>query len=209
MTHNFDCCSLVQQWTNRWTHIWWTSSLWRMFYWTGSLSQKLFKDTVAKYCKVVTFKEGQKEICTDEWFYIVYKGTVRITALDNSGAFIRSRKAQSGQLFDFCDLGLLQDVHKSLAWHWLEGIMATSESTLFHFPKDQIAQIASHQSTQPMCTLFHFPKDQIAQIASHQSTQLMWKELLMGNLLHIHLRRHISGMSHCNVTHIFLWYVIK
>jgi hypothetical protein len=132
-----------------------------MFYRTGGLSQKLFKDTVAKYCEVVTFKEGQ-EIRTDEWFYIVYKGTVRITVSDDNGAFISSRKAQSGQLFDFRDLGLLQDVHKSLARHRLEGVVATSDSTLFRFPKDQIAQIASHQST-----------------------RLMWKELLMENLLRI------------------------
>jgi CRP-like cAMP-binding protein len=137
-------------------------ALWRMFYRTGGLSQKLFKDTVAKHCEVVTFKQGQ-EIRTDEWFYIVYKGAVKITVSDDNGAFISSRKAQSGQLFDFRDLGLLQDVHKSLARQRLEGVVAISEHT----------------------TLFRFPKHQIAQIASHPSTRLMWKELLMENLLRI------------------------
>jgi hypothetical protein len=33
--------------------------------------------------------------------------------------------------------------------------------------------------------------------------------LTVGFIVGLHLRRHISGMSHCNVTlHIFLWYVI-
>lgn len=136
-------------------------ALWRMFYRTGGLSQKLFQKTVAEHCEVVTFQNGQK-ILTDEWFYIVFKGTVKITVSDDNGTFISSRKAESGQLFDFRDLGLLQDVHESLARHRLEGVVAISDTTLFRFPKDRIAQIASHPST-----------------------RLMWKELLMENLLRI------------------------
>jgi CRP-like cAMP-binding protein len=135
-------------------------ALWRMFYRTGGLSKTIFQKTVGDYCTVVTLKEGD-DLSTDQYFYIVYTGTVKITVTDDNGATVSSRQAQSGQLFDFRALGLLQD-HHSLAKHRLKAVVAVSNVTLFSFPRDKIASIASHPST-----------------------RLMWKEILMENLLRI------------------------
>lgn len=136
-------------------------ALWRMFYRTGGLSQKMFQTNVAKYCQVVTYTEGE-QIDTDQYFYIIYKGIVKLTVKDeHHGTIVSSRKARSGQLFDFRALGLLED-HRSLVKHKLEAVVAVSNVTLFRFPKEQM----------PL-------------IASKPSTRLMWKELLMENLLRI------------------------
>ena len=136
-------------------------ALWRMFYRTGGLSKKLFQKNVAAYCEVVTLQQDEK-IDTDEYFYIVYRGVVKITVTDeHHGTVISSRKARSGQLFDFRALGLLVD-NRSLAKHKLKAVVTVSDVTLFRFPKEEM------------------PK-----IANHPSTRLMWKELLMENLLRI------------------------
>jgi CRP-like cAMP-binding protein len=136
-------------------------ALWRMFYRTGGLSKKMFQTNVAKYCQVVKHLKDEK-IDTDNYFYIVYKGIVKLTVTDeHHGTIVSSRKAQSGQLFDFRALGLLVD-HRSLVKHKLEAVVAVSDVKLFRFPKEQM----------PM-------------IASEPSTRLMWKELLMENLLRI------------------------
>eukprot|EP00980_Cylindrotheca_fusiformis_P008210 scaffold1736_cov127-Cylindrotheca_fusiformis.AAC.24 len=136
-------------------------ALWRMFYRTGGLSKKMFQKNVAKYCQVVTTKKGEN-IDTNQYFYIIYKGVVKVTVTDeHHGTIVSSRKARSGQLFDFRSMGLLED-HRSLGKHKLEAVVAASDVTLFRFPKEQM----------PM-------------IASNSSTRLMWKELLMENLLRI------------------------
>jgi hypothetical protein len=111
-------------------------ALWRMFYRIGGLSQKLFKRHVATYCTVVKHEHGEK-INTEKYFYIVYRGTVKLTVTDDYGAIVSSRQAQSGQIFDFRALGLLVD-HQSLARHRLEAVVAVSNVTLFRFPKDQM-----------------------------------------------------------------------
>ena len=141
-------------------------ALWRMFYRTGGLSQRMFKKTVANYCEVVTHQKDEK-ISTDKYFYIVYKGTVKLTVTDDDGATVSSRQAQSGQLFDFRALGLLMD-HQSLEKHRLQAVVAVSNVTLFRFPRHEM------------------PK-----IASHPSTRLLWKEILMENLLRI-VRRYFD-----------------
>jgi hypothetical protein len=131
-----------------------------MFYRTGGLSKRLFQTTVAEYCDVVTFAEGET-IDVNKHFYIIYRGTVKLTVTDDNGDVVSSRKAQSGQLFDFRALGLLEDVH-SLAKHRLQAVVAVSPVTLFRFPRHKMIQIASNPTT-----------------------RLMWKELLMENLLRI------------------------
>lgn len=135
-------------------------ALWRMFFRTGGVSQRVFQKTVAQFCSVVSY-EQDSILDTDKYFFIVYKGTVKLTVTDDNGATISTRQAQSGQLFDFRALGLLQD-NQSLAKHQLQAVVTVSKVTLFRFRKDQIASIANNPVT-----------------------RLMWKELLMENMLRI------------------------
>lgn len=149
-------------------------ALWRMFYRTGGLSQKMFQKVVASHCQVVTYQQDEK-VDTDQYFYIIYRGTVKLTVTDDDGAIVSSRKAQSGQLFDFRALGLLMD-HDSLVKHRLEAVVAVSKVTLFRFPKADMPSIASHPST-----------------------RLLWKELLMENLLRIVQRYFDKRMHRTNI----------
>jgi hypothetical protein len=144
-------------------------SLWRMFYRTGGLSQMMFKKCVGDYCTVVAFAKDSL-IPTDEYFYIIYKGTVKIHVVDEQGRKVSSRKAQSGQLFDFRALGLLQDM-QSLSKHKIQTVVAITD-----------------------CTLFQFPREEMPRICLMHATRLMWKELLMENLLRI-VQRYFERQS--------------
>jgi len=141
-------------------------ALWRMFYRTGGLSKLLFQKNIAEYCTVVRYKEGEM-IDTSKYFCIIYKGTVKLTVTDDNGAIVSSRQAQSGQLFDFRALGLLED-HYSLAKHRLEAVVAMSSVTVFRFPRAEMEVIANNPRT-----------------------RLLWKEILMENLLRI-VQRYID-----------------
>lgn len=143
-------------------------ALWRMFYRTGGLSRLLFQHHIAQYCKVVTY-EHEDTINTQDFFYIIYKGTVQLTVTDDNGAIVSSRRAQSGQLFDFRALGLLED-YISLQNHKLQAVVAVSNVTLFQFPRNKMSEIAANNPT----------------------TRLMWKEILMENLLRI-VQRYIDS----------------
>ena len=145
-------------------------ALWRMFYRTGGLSQQVFTKTIGAHCTVVRFTENEI-IDTEDYFYIIYKGTVKITVRDERGSLVSTRKAQSGQLFDFRALGLLQDMQSSFRHH----ISVESGSQV---------------------VLFQFPRKDMARIASHPSTRLMWKELLMENLLRIVVRYFDKRIRH-------------
>jgi hypothetical protein len=68
----------------------------------------------------------------------------------------------SGQLFDFWALGLL-DLNPKFARHSLHAVAAVPNVKLFAFPKSEMPTIVS----------------------SHPSTRLLWKELLMENMLKI------------------------
>ena len=136
-------------------------ALWRMFFRIGGLSQRMFKTTVARHCVVVTHDKDEK-LDVSRYFYILYKGCVKLTVTDDyNGNIVSARKAQSGQLFDFRALGLL-DHNPNLAKHRLEAVVTVSRVTLFRFPRESMPTIANHPRT-----------------------RLMWKELLMENFLRI------------------------
>jgi CRP-like cAMP-binding protein len=131
-------------------------ALWRLFYRTGGLSQKLFYRSVAKDMTLQTFNPTE-HIPTDKWFYIIYRGTVQLRVSDGK-TIVSSREAQSGQMFDFKDLNLL---------HGME---------VFKKHQDSEAHAIS-----PV-TVFRFPRDRMADIANHPDTKAIWQQLLMENL---------------------------
>jgi len=96
------------------------------------------------------------------FLWVVLTGTVKLTVTDDcNGKIVSARRAQSGQLFDFRSLGLLEH-NPNLAKHRLEAVVTVSKVTLFRFPRANMPTIANH------------PK-----------TRLLWKELLMENMLRI------------------------
>lgn len=149
-------------------------ALWHLFYRTGGISQILFQDTVAKHCIVVTHKQGD-QLDTEKYFYIIYSGAVQLTLkkVQESTAenceenlVLSSRKAHSGQLFDIHALGLLHE-YEAMDRHILHAIVCSSKGASF----------------------FCFPRHKMAQIVQHPAVRLLWKELLMENLIQI-VRRH-------------------
>ena len=136
-------------------------ALWRMFYRVGGLSQRMFQKTVACHCQVVHHDKGAM-LDVEKYFYIIYKGTCKLTVTDDqSGSIVSARKAQSGQLFDFRALGLLEH-NPNIAKHRLEAVVTVSQVTLFRFTRARMPTIANHPRT-----------------------RLLWKELLMENMLRI------------------------
>lgn len=158
-------------------------ALWRMFYRIGGLSQRMFQKSVACHCQVVTHQEGEK-LDVDSYFYIIYKGTCKLTVTDDfNGNIVSARKAQSGQLFDFRALGLLEH-NPNLAKHRLEAVVTVSKVTLFRFPREKM----------PI-------------IANNPHTRLLWKEILMENMLRIvqryfdrrmRLENSVDGIDYVN-----------
>jgi hypothetical protein len=131
-------------------------ALWRLFYRTGGLSQKVFYRSIVKDMTMKTF-QATENIPTDKFFYIIHRGTVQLQVFDGK-TIISSRKAQSGQIFDFQDLNLLHDT---------EGIQKHQSSVV-------------HAITPVV--VFRFPRDRMADIANHPDTKAIWQQLLMENL---------------------------
>jgi hypothetical protein len=131
-------------------------ALWRFFYRTGGLSQKLFYRSIVKEMTLQTF-EATEQIPMDKWFYIIYRGTVQLRVSDGK-TIVSTRTAQSGQMFDFKDLNLL---------HGME---------VFKNQQDSEAHAITY------VTVFRFPRDRIAAIANHPDTKAIWQQLLMENL---------------------------
>jgi hypothetical protein len=131
-------------------------ALWRLFYRTGGLSQKVFYRSVVKDMTMQTFRATER-IPMDEGFYIIYRGTVQLQ-VTNGKTIVSSRKAHSGQMFDFQDLNLL---------HNKEGFKN-------HQPSE------AHAITPTI--VFRFPRDRMADIAKHPDTKAIWQQLLMENL---------------------------
>jgi hypothetical protein len=131
-------------------------ALWRLFYRTGGLSQKVFYRSIVKDMTMQTF-QATEDIPMDKFFYIIYRGTVQLRVTDGKN-IVSSRTAQSGQMFDFMDLNLL---------HGMVGLNN-------HQPSE------AHAITPVF--VFRFPRDRMADIAKHPATKAIWQQLLMENL---------------------------
>jgi hypothetical protein len=170
-----------------------------MFFRTGGLSKKLFQKSIDQYCQVVEYKKGAKipldDLIDDEnnnrkWFYIIYQGQVQLTVVAMESAnqgdawkqsnhgkskIVNSttRIAQSGQIFDFRSLGFLKD-----------------STTIAAQNEQHKHKLNSAKALSEKVVLFRFPAKLMAtKIACDPTTKLMWKELLMENLLRI-VQRH-------------------
>lgn len=154
-------------------------ALWRMFFRIGGLSQKIFQKTIARHCEVVSHNANEK-LDVNGYFYILYKGAVQLSVSDDhTGTTVSVRRAQSGQIFDFRALGLLER-QQDLTKHRLEAVVAISNVTLFRFPRQKMPSIANHPST-----------------------RLLWKELLMENMLRI-VQRYFDERMRQETTHMYV-----
>lgn len=131
------------------------AALWRMFYRTGGLSQRLFYDIVACHLKVVEFRPGQ-EIPVHDDFYIIYSGQVKLEVFnDNNHKY--DRVMVSGEMFDLNFLGLF------------------SEKTLFERSSIKCRSITSTK-------LFRIHRDDMQIIAKNRLAKGIWQALLINQL---------------------------
>lgn len=131
------------------------AALWRMFYRTGGLSQRLFHNIVARHLKVVEFKAGQ-EIPTNDDFYIIYRGQVKLEVY-NDETHKYDRIMVSGEMFDLNFLGLF------------------SEKTLFERSRIQCRSITSTK-------LFRIHRDDMNIMAKNRLAKGIWQALLINQL---------------------------
>mmetsp|Transcript_10136 Transcript_10136/g.19508 ORF Transcript_10136/g.19508 Transcript_10136/m.19508 type:complete len:355 (+) Transcript_10136:85-1149(+) len=132
------------------------AALWRMFYRTGGLSARLYKNIVSPYVKVVTFKPGE-EIPVEDFFYILYKGNIHLKIYEGEVLKRERETMHSGAMFDMKYLGMFAEDHFFLD----HSIACTSKTT---------------------CTLFCFSRADMKKIAQHHLVKSVWQSLLINNL---------------------------
>ena len=138
--------------------------LWRMFYRVGGLSRKLFQHHIAAHMQVIQVSKGE-EFDVEKYFYITYKGTVKIEIYDKAGNLLKTAVDGSGCMFDFKSLGLLQPLTSPMAQH---KIVVTAASD---------------------CILFQFSNSDIRDIANAKVTKSVWQTVFIGILARIAVQR--------------------
>lgn len=138
-------------------------ALWRLLYRTAGLSKRLFQElfltTTTKDRLTVLELESGKLIPTDEHFYIIYRGQVRLQVLDpTTGVPTRTRRILvSGEMFDLLYLGLM------------------SADTIFSVGKLRCTSLTPVK-------LFQIPKHHMKQMAQHSLAKTAFQALLINNL---------------------------
>jgi len=118
------------------------AALWRMFYRTGGLSQRLFHSIVACHLKVVEFDPGQ-EIPTKDDFYIIYHGQVKMEVFGVDDATHKfNRIIFSGEMFDLNFLGLF--VERTIFERTRIKMTSITKSKLFRIHRDDMKIIAKN-----------------------------------------------------------------
>ena len=143
-------------------------ALWRMFYRTGGLSARLYKNIVSPYVKVVTFEAGE-DIPTEDYFYILYKGNVHLRVYKDGKLKTERVTVHSGDMFDMKYLGMFAEDHFFLD----HKISCTSKSK---------------------STLFCFSRADMKKIAQHHLVKSVWQSLLINNLSTI-LEKYLEKQS--------------
>lgn len=122
-------------------------ALWRMFYRCGGLSKKIFHDKILPNVQVVDVKAGSI-IPTNKYFYILYKGSIRVTVTSGTPGCpctVREYIDTSGQVFDLKDMDLLHD-RTPFEGDKIE-VMSLTDIKVFQFTKDNIRTIVhTHKS---------------------------------------------------------------
>ena len=136
------------------------AALWRAFYRTGGLSQRVFSTVIAKHMTIKTY-DALTVLDTDNFFFILYKGTAQI-AVSDEGVMTHTRKVTSGQMFDVKKLDLL---------HFVEHFNGT------HVDVTSITPV----------TVFAFHADEISAVAYHPKCVSVWQQLLVENLSQVAL----------------------
>jgi hypothetical protein len=133
------------------------AALWHMMYRTGGLSARLFQDIVARHLNVVEVQEGQT-VDTDEYFFIIYKGRVKLEVLENEVPNY-SRVLLSSEMFDLKHVG-----------------------TFFKYSYFDTPIRCTALST---ATLFQIRKDDLVKISQNPQSKNVFQALLINNLMYV------------------------
>lgn len=134
------------------------AALWRMMYRTGGLSRRLFQSIVAGKLCMVDIPVGQT-IPTEEFFYIIYNGQVRLQVVQQNVAQ-SSRTLVSGEMFDLKLIGLF------------------SEKSVFDNGTIRCTTLTPVR-------LFRIQKNDMTKIAHHPLAKGVWQALLINNLSYV------------------------
>lgn len=134
------------------------AALWRMMYRTGGLSKRLFQAIVARDLSVVEYAAGDT-INTDDYFYIVFSGQVRLQVVDRNVS-VSSRILVSGEMFDLKIIGFF------------------TEQSVFD------TGIVRCTALTPI-RLFRITKEDMKKIAHHPLAKGVWQALLINNLSYV------------------------
>lgn len=137
-----------------------TRALWRMFYRTGGLSQRLFAQIIVPHLTIVQYDQGEV-IPTHNYFYILYQGQVKLEVIAANNTPIKQRMVFSGGMFDIECLGLFH------------------EGSIFH---QQAIKVTSHSDT---TILLRFEQSEIVHISHHTFVKNVWQALLIYNLTYV------------------------
>jgi hypothetical protein len=132
------------------------TALWRMFYRTGGLSARLYKNIVSPYVQVVEFQPGES-IPTDNCFYIVYKGMVHLKVYAGNVLQVDRKFVKSGEMFDLKYIGMFQ------------------EDSVFNTHRLECSSVTHTK-------LFQFSRNDMKKIAHHRFAKTIWQALLINNL---------------------------
>jgi hypothetical protein len=135
-------------------------ALWRMMYRTGGLSQRLFQTILSQKLAVVELPAGET-IDTDNYFYIVYHGQVRLQVIEGNVS-TSTRILVSGEMFDLKLIGLF-----------------STANTVFHSGSIRCTALTNN------VRLFQIQKDDMEKVAHHPLAKSVWQALLINNLSYV------------------------
>ena len=145
------------------------AALWRMFYRTGGLSARIYKSIVSPYLEIVTFQPGDI-IPTDDFFYILYKGSVHLRVYKDGKLKTERISMHSGDMFDMKYLWLFRSDH--------------------FFMDHQISCASISKST-----LFRFSRSDMKKIAQQPLVKSVWQSLIINNLSTI-LEKYVERQAY-------------
>ena len=142
-------------------------ALWHLFYRTGGLSRCLFKTVIAPDMEFVTLAEDE-DIPTDQYFYIIYHGRVRLKIYDGSSKELKvDRILGSAEMFDIAHVGFFDN---SSVFVKVNLRCRTMEKTqFFRFSRSAIRKIANHQFAKDVMQALLL--NSLSKIVEHRETK--------------------------------------
>jgi hypothetical protein len=173
------------------------AALWRLFYRTAGMSNKLYAEIILPFLAVVTYDQPDEEVPTDEYFYIIYRGHVDLRVYHRrdypnasqppAAEPLHQRSIGSGECFDIKYLQAAQIASSYQGRNaGLDGSLGLDDSiqnkTQGVTPKKLFQNHVIHVTTTSPCILFRFRRADLPKIISHPFSKSVWQAILINTL---------------------------